>query len=96
MDPRGSRVDHPGIDLARRRLAQRPRGQQITSARAALTLHRNRDVAREAIVLQSIVEYQHVAFRMGGEQARGGPGAFAPYPNRAAACILYTSDAADE
>ena len=85
VDSGRSRVDHPGIDPARNRLAQRPRGQQQSVAGAALILDRNFDVACEAVVLQSVVEYQHVAFGMGGEQAQGSGRAIAPYPYRTAA-----------
>ena len=79
--------DH-GVDLAqaRRRLAQRPGGQQQAVAETARAVdHGDLDIAREAVVLQAVVADDDVAFGMRGEQRARGCNAVAADPDRAAA-----------
>ena len=60
MRAAGSRVHDPGIDPARRRLAQRPCGQQKPVASAAIVEYSYLKVALQAIVLQSVVAHKVV------------------------------------
>src|SRR4029079_19829128 len=68
-----------------RRLAQRPGRQQEPVAEAATVDDCNLDVAREGVVLQAVVEHEHVRVRMLRAQPGNRFDAVGSDPDRAAA-----------
>src|SRR6267142_3213866 len=66
-------------------LAQGSGRQQKAVAEAAAVNHRNLEIAQQQVVLQPIVEYQHVNVIMRGAQGRGDSQAVRADPNRATA-----------
>ena len=69
----GDSVENHSIHLrqARYRFAQGPRGQRPAVHHSALIEHGDLDVADQAIVLQTIVGKDHIAFGMRGKQGAG-------------------------
>jgi hypothetical protein len=68
-----------------RRLAQRPCGQQETVAQAACVDDRDLEVAAQPVMLQAVVEDEHVDIGVRLAQRRDHAQAIGPDPHRAAA-----------
>ncbi len=77
-------VEHVRVHghIRRQRLAQRPGGQQLAVADAAIVEHHHLHVARQCKVLQSVVGDQHVDLGMRGAQRARSVDAAPRHPHR--------------